>query len=228
MWVKRDHKAEWAQWEQWLNHIAESVKRVPGVTTKMAQGPEGLSNRSPELTIQWEGRITGQDLSKVLFETEPRITFARAGNSSISIVPYQMSPGDEKVVAERLYAALMNPPKVTPPTPPPAGAMVSVAGQWDVRLDFVYGLANHSLILEQDGASIVGTHHGEFATGDLSGAVASNQVTFTSSLPTDGTRVSFQFTGTLSDGKLSGTVTLGEYGEARWMAERHPYRGRRG
>src|SRR4029077_5397867 len=28
MWIKRDHKAEWAQWESWLDHIATSVKRV--------------------------------------------------------------------------------------------------------------------------------------------------------------------------------------------------------
>ena len=74
----------------------------------------------------------------------------------------------------------------------------------------------------------MGTHHGEFAAGDLNGNVAGNTVTFQSSLPTEGTRVSFQFSGTVADGKLSGTVGLGEYGEAKWTAERHQYRsGRR-
>ena len=37
MWVKRDHKAEWAMWESWLNQIATSVKRVDGVTTQIRQ-----------------------------------------------------------------------------------------------------------------------------------------------------------------------------------------------
>ena len=230
MWVKRDHKAEWAQWESWLNHIAESVKRVPGVTTKMAQGPEGLSNRSPDLTIQWEPSlgITGQDVSRILMDTDPRITLARASASSVNIVPYQMSSGDEKVVADRLYAVLSKPPKIAAPQRP-SGTPASVAGQWDVKLDFVYGSANHSVILEQDGAKLMGTHHGEFAAGDLSGSVAGNEVTFQSSIPTEGTRVSFQFTGKVSDGRISGTVALGEYGEAKFTAERHAYRtGRRG
>jgi L-seryl-tRNA(Ser) seleniumtransferase len=228
MWVKRDHKAEWAQWEAWLNHIGDSVKRVPGVTTKMAQGPEGLSNRSPDLTIQWERSlgITGQDVSRILMDTEPRITLARSNATSVSIVPYQMSAGDEKVVAERLYALLSKPPKITTPARP-TGSPANVAGQWDVKLEFVYGATNHTVILEQDADKLMGTHHGEFASGDLSGTVAANEVTFQSSLPTEGTRVSFTFTGTVADGRMSGTVALGEYGEAKWTAERHAYRGRR-
>ena len=86
-------------------------------------------------------------------------------------------------------------------------------------------------MLEQDGGKLMGTHQGEFASGDLSGTVAANTVRFQSSLPTDGTRVSFQFSGTAEGGKMSGTVALGEYGEARWTAEKHQYRtggGRRG
>jgi L-seryl-tRNA(Ser) seleniumtransferase len=229
MWVKRDHKAEWAQWESWLNTIATSVKRVPGVSTKIAQGPSGLSNRSPELTIQWDSSvaITGQDLSRVLLDTEPRIVLARAAGTSIGIVPYQMGAGDEKVIADRLYAILSKPPKIDAPRPP-EGSPASVAGQWDVRLEFNYGSAKHSVVLEQEGGKLMGTHHGEFAAGDLNGNVAGNTVTFQSSLPTEGTRVSFQFSGTVADGKLSGTVGLGEYGEAKWTAERHQYRsGRR-
>jgi hypothetical protein len=47
-------------------------------------------------------------------------------------------------------------------------------------------------------------------------------VKFQSSLPTEGTRVSFQFTCTAEGGKMSGMAALGEYGEARWTAESHP------
>src|SRR5580693_10709407 len=80
MWVKRDHKAEWAQWESWLDHIATSVKRVPGVTTKVNPPSEGLSNRTPELVIEWNGAkvgITGQELNKTVLDTEPRIVLSR-------------------------------------------------------------------------------------------------------------------------------------------------------
>src|SRR5438046_9012705 len=34
MWVKRDHKAEWAQWMTWLNSIGEQVTKSAGVTTR--------------------------------------------------------------------------------------------------------------------------------------------------------------------------------------------------
>ncbi len=232
MWVKRDHKAEWAQWESWLNSIAASVKRVDGVSAEINQPSADLSNRSPELVVRWDGArlgITGQELSKIALDTEPRVALAwaggdRSGNmaSYVAVVPYQMQPGDEKVVADRLFALLSKPPKVAAPSAP-AAAAISVAGQWDAQLDFGYGSARHKLVFEQDGAKLMGTHEGEFAAGDLSGVVAANTIRFQSSLATEGTRVSFQFSGTLDGGQLSGAVTLGEYGEARWTANRHAY-----
>jgi len=239
MWVKRDHKAEWAQWESWLDHIATSVKRVEGVTAKVNQPSADLSNRTPELIVQWDGAklgITGNELKDLVYDTEPRIVLSRGsgtrtGNmsSAIGVVPYQMMPGDEKVIADRLFALLSKPPRIAAP-PVPEGQPATLAGQWDLRMEFVHGSVNHSLVLEQDGGKLVGTHHGEFASGDLSGTVAANSVRFQSGLPTEGTRVSFQFTGTAEGGKMSGTVALGEYGEAQWVAEKHQYRtgGRRG
>lgn len=240
MWVKRDHKAEWAQWEAWLEHIATRVKRVDGVTAKVNQPSPDLSNRTPELIVQWDGAklgITGNELKDMVYDTEPRIVLSRGsgtrpGNmaSSVGIVPYQMMPGDEKVIADRLYALLSKPPKIADPPAPSSAQPATLAGQWELRMDFVHGSVKHTLVIEQDGGKLMGTHHGEFASGDLSGSVAANSVRFQSGLPTEGTRVSFQFAGMVEGGKMSGTVALGEYGEARWVAERHQYRagGRRG
>jgi L-seryl-tRNA(Ser) seleniumtransferase len=198
------------------------------------QPNEGLSNRTPSLQITWDSakiNITGQELAKMVLDTEPRIVLAsgngtRGGantNSSVSVVPYQMSPGDEKVVADRLYALLSKPPKIEVPVQP-EGQPVNVSGQWEVKLDFMRGSVNHTLMLEQDGGKLMGTHHGEFASGDLNGTVAANTVRFQSGYGTEGTRVSYQFTGNAEGGKMSGTVALGEYGEAKWTAERHQYR----
>ncbi len=239
MWVKRDHKAEWATWESWLGHIADNVKKVASVETKINQPREGLSNRTPSLQISWDSSkvgITGQEVSKLLLDTEPRIVLASANGapgsgtaSSVSVVPYQMSPGDEKVVASRLFALLSKPPKMAPPTAPPSGQPVNISGQWEVRLDFVRGSVNHQLVFEQNGGQLQGTHHGEFASGDLTGSVAANSVRFQSSYGTEGQRVAYQFTGTADGARMSGIVALGEYGEAKFTAERHQYRqGRRG
>ena len=96
MWKKRDHDAEWKQWQGWLDEIATSVKRVNGVTTEV-DGPEGLSNRSPRLVIQWDGAqlgITGQEVAKTLLDTEPRIVLGSGSGSrpdhmasTVSITP---------------------------------------------------------------------------------------------------------------------------------------------
>lgn len=232
MWMKRDHPAEWHAWEECLNHIATSVQRINGVTTQITQPDEGLSNRSPGLTIQWDSthlNITGQELSKVVLDTEPRIVLAGARgnrngdkNSSVSIIPYMMMPGDDKIVAERLYALLSNPPKFADPEPP-ASPSISVSGQWEARLEFGRGSANHTIVLEQDGSKLLGTHHGEFYEGDLSGTVSGNQVRFRTSTRVEGTRLSYEFTGVMEGDKIAGVVNLGEYGQTTWSAQKHKY-----
>jgi hypothetical protein len=148
--------------------------------------------------------------------------------SSVSIVAYMMMPGDEKVIADKLHTVLTKPPKFEDPAT--SEPQVSVAGQWDVKLEFGRGTAQHTLVFEQDGAKLVGSHRGEFATGDLAGTVSGNTLRFRSTLPSIGSRVSFEFTGTADGAKLSGSVNLGEYGQTTWTAQRHEYRtgGRRG
>jgi len=230
-WPKRDHKAEWASWEAWIDRIAASAKRVDGVTTAVIQ-PQGLSNRAPTLRIAWDGAklgITGQEVAKTLLDTEPRIVLGGGTGSrpdrmasTISIMPYMMMPGDDQVAAERIYAILSKPPRFANPDVP-QGTPASIAGQWEARIEYQRGSAGHVLLLEQDGAKVVGTHRGEFVHGDLSGSVAANQVRFRSSQKIEGTRLFYDFSGTVDGDKMSGSVSLGEYGEARWTAQRHRY-----
>jgi len=97
MWVKRDHKAEWAQWEAWLNFIGDHVTRVAGVTTELVQ-PEDLSNHAPRLRIKWDGAalgITGSEVEDILLKGRPRIILADSTGarpdamaSSVTIMPY--------------------------------------------------------------------------------------------------------------------------------------------
>ena len=239
MWVKRDHQAEWKLWESWLETISARVRQIDGVTAVIRQPSADLSNRSPSLIIQWDGArsgITGQELSKLLLDAEPRVELASAHGSrpenmasSASIVAYMLMPGDEKTIAERLYAALSNPPKFENPAPP-QGEPADVAGQWEVRIEFERGSTIHTLFIEQHGNKLVGTHRGEFYSGDLNGTVAANTVRFRSLHPAEGTRLSYDFTGTVDGDKMAGAVNLDEYGEALWKAQRHQYAtgGRRG
>ncbi len=231
MWVKRDHQAEWKTWESWLDEIARSVTRVNGVTTKVLQ-PEGLSNRAPRLQIAWDGTklgIAGQEAERTLYEGDPRIVLGGASGSlrerpasTITIMPYMMMPGDAKIAAERIHAVLANPPKIERQSPSGA-APAAVAGQWDVRVEYVHGSSDHALVLEQKGSDLVGTHKGDVLVGDLRGTVEGNEVRLRSSHKHEGTRIGYEFAGKVEGDTMSGEVGLGEYGKARWTAQRHRY-----
>jgi L-seryl-tRNA(Ser) seleniumtransferase len=232
MWTKRDHKAEWSRWMSWLDGIAKQVARIDGVTTSVTETTE-LSNRTPTLTIRWDPKrlgITGTALAKHLMDTEPRIATPggrdREGEASISITPYQMSPGDETIVAERIHATLSKPPASAGQAAPlPAPPSTDVGGQWDVRIDYVASTSTHTLYLKQIGSRIEGTHQGDFVSRDVSGTIDGNRVQLSSSYTErHGDSLSFRFTGTATAAEMSGTLDMGEYLAAKWSATRHDFR----
>jgi L-seryl-tRNA(Ser) seleniumtransferase len=232
MWTRRDHQAEWGRWMSWLDHIAQQVSRIDGVTTSLTETTE-LSNRTPSLTIRWDPkrlRITGTAVARYLMDTEPRIATPggrdRDGESSISVTPYQMSPGEETIVADRIHAVLSNPPSSVPPSSPTSAApTVDVTGQWDVRIEYVAGASTHTLHLRQLGSRVEGTHQGDFVSRDLSGTVDGNRVQLSSNYTErHGDALSFQFRGTVADNAMTGSLDMGEYLAATWSARRHEYR----
>lgn len=230
-WKTRDHEAEYRNWEQQLQFISGEVTRIKGVTTKVEQ-PAGLSNRTPSLHIEWDAAelgITGQEAAKLLLDTEPRIVLGGAMGvrpdrlkSSVTVTPWMMMPGDDKVVASRISAVLKEHPAFSNP-PVPQGELASVAGQWKTTLKFLRGSAEHTVVFEQKGSSLVGTHYGEYGSGDLTGTVTANQVHFRSAQQIQGQRLSYEFAGTVEGDKMSGTLNMGEYGMSEWSAERHQY-----
>jgi L-seryl-tRNA(Ser) seleniumtransferase len=100
---------------------------------------------------------------------------------------------------------------------------VPVGGQWQLEMQFDRGNATHTLVFEQNGADLVGTHHGEFVTGDLQGKLHANLIKFRSSQRIEGQILNYEFSGTVDGDKMGGDVALGEYGSARWTAQRHQY-----
>ncbi len=226
MWVQRDHKAEWAQWESWLNYIGGRVTTVAGVTTQILQ-PEDLSNHAPQLRIKWDAAavgITGKEVEDRLLNGRPRIAVGGSSGvrpdgmaSSVTIMPYMMQPDDYKIAAEALYSLLSKPPKFTNPVRP-SGTPAQIAGQWDVRIDYLLGSSNHHLSIEQAGSGLSGVHNGETLKGPLRGTVYGNEVDFRSSQKIQGTSLSFEFRGTAAGDSMSGTVSMAEYGQGRWTA----------
>jgi L-seryl-tRNA(Ser) seleniumtransferase len=231
VWVKRDYQAEFKVWESWLADISKKVTSVPGVTTEVRQ-PRGLSNHAPMLDIRWDAAkigITGREVEKLLYDTEPRIVLGAASGdrqsdrpSSVTIMPYMMQPEDHKVVAQRLHAVLSNPPSVPAPAVS-TSAPASIDGQWKLSIQFSSGTAGHDLVFEQKDQQLFGTHRGDITAGDLRGVVQGQEATFASRHRYEGTTLGYQFTGRVEGDRMSGTVNMGEYGTASWTAERRKY-----
>jgi hypothetical protein len=159
-----------------------------------------------------------------LFEGEPRISLFPArgklqgDETGLTIGPYMMAPGDEKVVAERLFAVLSQPPRVEQkPLAAPAG---DLTGTWDVTIEYAASISSHRLHLRQRGNELDGTHQGDFLSRDLRGTIDGDAVRIRSSYD-HGDALDYTFTGTLKEDVLSGQLDLGEYLGARWDAKRH-------
>jgi uncharacterized pyridoxal phosphate-dependent enzyme len=226
MWVKRDHDAEWKRWTGWLDHIGQRVSTVTGVTTSVNQ-PNGLSNRTPSLRIQWDREklgISGEAVAKILFDGEPRITLdARGGPSGqagVSVTPYMMAAGDEKIIADKLVAVLSNPP-AQPPVTAPATSAADLTGQWTVKIQYAAATSNHTLHLTQKGNDLGGLHQGEFMTREVTGTIDGDAVRIRSAFGEQhGDSINLTFTGKLAGDQMSGALDMGEYLGATWTATR--------
>jgi uncharacterized pyridoxal phosphate-dependent enzyme len=227
MWFKRDHAAEWKVWQSWLDFIAKSVTRVVGVSAKMIEGPARSLN-CPTLMLNWDGRkigISAEEVKKLLERGTPRIFLGESTGdsldpspSSITIRSLNMKPGEEQVVAERLYEILARPPG--PQDHVRLAASANVSGKWNVHIQFVSGSAEHHFLLQQQEAVLTGTHTGDLLTGDLSGQVIGDQISVKSAQKYEGNWLRYQFTGTVDGGAMKGTVDLGQYGQANWRADK--------
>ena len=235
MWTKRDHAAEWREWQGWVEHIAARVKTVPGINAEVFT-PETIVQPCPRARIWWDPAklgITAKQAEKLLFEGDPRIRVSRATDSretrtsSFILLPVMMAPGEDRIVAARIHALLSSPPGFE--ERPPATPRADVSGQWSAELEFLATNARHVFFFEQKGNEIRGTHRGSQLSGDLRGSTDGGRIRFRSSQKYEGGYLNYEFTGAVDGDRMEGmvtdiaTITPGEYGQARWSALRHGY-----
>jgi len=105
-WVQRDHDAEWAEWERWLQVIGDAVTDLPSVTTQARQ--PGRSNVSPLLEVHWDQAslaISPDEVQQALSDGDPRIELFTHKNG-VEVMPYMMEQGEDEIVAGRLREVL--------------------------------------------------------------------------------------------------------------------------
>ena len=229
-WKKRDHQDEWKTWLSWLDNISKRVSRIDGVKTSVFE-PTELSNHSPVLNIIWDParlNITGEEVAEELGKNKPRIAIGSEssnGTTSINITTGQMQPGNDKIVAERIYELLSQKQSSGAVSMQPPAATIN--GRWDVDIGFFSSKSQHTLYIEQDGNWIQGAHKGDFSTWELAGTIEGNFVKLRSVDRHIADSITFIFSGTLSNDTISGEIHMGEYRTAQFTAERSKKKGLR-
>jgi D-glucosaminate-6-phosphate ammonia-lyase len=110
LYLKRDHAAEWREWEKRVKLIAGMVGTLPGVTTEVWI-PE-IANHVPHLKVKWDTAVrktTVHEVARQLREGQPSIEVVPGGRA-LTIGVWMMRPGDAQVVGRRLKEVLQATP----------------------------------------------------------------------------------------------------------------------
>ncbi|WP_260704723.1 PLP-dependent transferase [Edaphobacter flagellatus] len=227
-WYKRDHAAEQKMWRSWLNTIENRLKGLPSTSFTYIE-PEDLSNRAPTLQIKWDAnvlKITGTELTARLDAGTPRIVIGGARGrrpdmmeSAVSVMPYMMDPGEDKIIADAIYEALTKPGHYENPVIP-AGEPAKVAGDWAVTIHYPRGTGEQKFSLQQNGNDVSGNHIGEIYKATFKGSIHADQLELHSGMAVGGNTIMWTFKGKVEGNEISGTVNMGEYGNATWTAVR--------
>ena len=108
--LKRDHAADWKEWERRVRVIADLAGAVKGVRTSLFVPP--IANHVPHLKIAWDFAARGlnpQDVAKKLREGEPRIEVRDDPTDALEVAVWMLQPGEELIVGRRIRDILKKP-----------------------------------------------------------------------------------------------------------------------
>ena len=231
---ERDQGAERQKWYDDLAVIAERVGRMPLARGEVIK-PEGV-DLVPRLRLswdRWEYPLDGLALRQHVVDGEPRIMLDdnSATEDSIVIDPFQLQPGEAAQVGDAIAAVLLEARGATPePHHPPAS---EIAGNWQLRVDFLQGSRVHWLEIEQRGPDLAGHQRSTQFEGPVSGRLSGDliQLSFTSRY--EGSTICYFLDGQIRNGAMSGEAVLGaasdqnhgivnrsQFGTGRWQASR--------
>jgi len=106
-YVKRDHAADWREWEKRVKLIADSVQTAKGVKTETWIPP--IANHVPHLKLTWHEadlKLSYADAARRMREGEPSIEVVPGTAESLNIGVWMLQPGEAEIVAKRLREVL--------------------------------------------------------------------------------------------------------------------------
>jgi L-seryl-tRNA(Ser) seleniumtransferase len=146
-YMKVDHAAEWKSWAAQIDYMRSVLDKIPGVETGYV--PREITNHVPRLWVKWDEKafnFSREECFQALQEGNPSIVALRTP-MGLTIVPWMMVPGQEKIVAQRLREVLEQ-ARITASSRPPRTKAELAAGfgmdnpidEWDPDAD---GLVPH-------------------------------------------------------------------------------------
>ena len=105
--LKRDHDADWREWEKRVKLIADSLAPLRGVKTEMFV-PD-ITYRAPHLRIRWDEaavKITPREAVRRLKEGEPSIELRSSPKDCIEVGVWLLQPGEAQIVARHIHDVL--------------------------------------------------------------------------------------------------------------------------
>ena len=111
--IKMDHVKEWKSWEDAMAVIVNTVNAIKGVSQEVFV-PE-IANNTPTLHLSWDSnliKLSGKQLRDNLWNGNPGIEVMGGGTmggkrDGIELSVWQLKPGQEKVIAQRLKEELL-------------------------------------------------------------------------------------------------------------------------
>lgn len=106
-YIKRDHAADWKEWEKRCKVIADSVGNLPSVSTEQFQFE--IANAVPHLRIKWDTdkiKISVADMVKKLKESDPSIEVNPSSRKDLVIGVWMLEPGEAQIVAKKIRELL--------------------------------------------------------------------------------------------------------------------------
>ena len=99
-------------------------------------------------------------------------------------------------------------------------ADANVTGEWDMIVESPAGTGTPHFSLKQQGATITGNYKGALGEAPVTGTVKGNAVTIKFHVEAQGMEMEVSYVGTVDGAAMSGTVTLGDFGEGKFTGKK--------
>jgi len=106
-YTKKDHQAEWRDWEKRCKQIIDSISGVKSIKTEINIPP--IANHVPHVHVTWDQnvvKIKPSEVVKQLREGTPSIEITPGSRDRLVIAVWMLQPGEAEIVAKRVREIL--------------------------------------------------------------------------------------------------------------------------